>query len=459
MCADCRREYTDPADRRFHAEPIACAVCGPRLTTPLAEAVALLRGGAVLAVKGLGGYHLACDATDDAAVGLLRARKHRDDKPFAVMTDHAGAARRGRRRRGGAAAVARAADRPRPAPRRLAGRRRGRAGQPVAGRDAAVHAAAPPAARRLRRAAGDDERQPVGRADRVRRRRRARAAVRHRRRVPRPRPADPPPLRGLGGARPLPAAALPRLRARRPAAARRGTAAGGGGRRGHEEHLLRRAGRLGVPVGAPRRPRHRAGVPRVRGRSRPVPRDARRRAARDRARPAPRLPVDPVGAGARRPAGRGAAPPRARRRLHGRARRRRAGAGAGVRRHRVRHRRHASGAASCCGATCRRSSASRTSTRCRCPAARRRSASRGASPPPISPQPAGRCRSTAGGRCGRASPSTRRCRRAWVGCSTPSPRCWACASASRTRGRRRSSWSSSRATRRPGRTRAAWATG
>ncbi len=86
MCADCRREYTDPADRRFHAEPIACAVCGPRLTTPLAEAIALLRGGAVLAVKGLGGYHLACDATDAGAVELLRARKHRDDKPFAVMT-------------------------------------------------------------------------------------------------------------------------------------------------------------------------------------------------------------------------------------------------------------------------------------------------------------------------------------------------------------------------------------
>jgi hydrogenase maturation protein HypF len=86
LCADCRREYTDPADRRFHAEPIACPVCGPRLSTPLDEAIALLRGGAVLAVKGLGGYHLACDAANVRAVGLLRARKHRDDKPFAVMT-------------------------------------------------------------------------------------------------------------------------------------------------------------------------------------------------------------------------------------------------------------------------------------------------------------------------------------------------------------------------------------
>ena len=64
MCADCRREYGDPADRRFHAEPIACPVCGPRLTTPLEDAVALLHAGGILAVKGLGGYHLACDATD-----------------------------------------------------------------------------------------------------------------------------------------------------------------------------------------------------------------------------------------------------------------------------------------------------------------------------------------------------------------------------------------------------------
>jgi hydrogenase maturation protein HypF len=86
MCADCRREYGDPTDRRFHAEPIACPVCGPRLGTPLEDTVALLRRGGIVAVKGLGGYHLACDATDDDAVERLRARKHRDDKPFAVMT-------------------------------------------------------------------------------------------------------------------------------------------------------------------------------------------------------------------------------------------------------------------------------------------------------------------------------------------------------------------------------------
>jgi hydrogenase maturation protein HypF len=97
MCADCAREYADPGDRRFHAETICCPGCGPRLslTTPgrqadagqdaLATARRLLAAGAVLAVKGLGGYHLACDATNEAAVALLRKRKRRGDQPFAVM--------------------------------------------------------------------------------------------------------------------------------------------------------------------------------------------------------------------------------------------------------------------------------------------------------------------------------------------------------------------------------------
>ncbi|MBA3327105.1 MAG: carbamoyltransferase HypF [Solirubrobacterales bacterium] len=86
MCDACRVEYEDPADRRFHAEPIACPDCGPRLSMEVADAVAHLRDGAILAVKGLGGYHLACRAADEAAVARLRARKHREDKPFAVMT-------------------------------------------------------------------------------------------------------------------------------------------------------------------------------------------------------------------------------------------------------------------------------------------------------------------------------------------------------------------------------------
>ncbi|MFJ4892962.1 carbamoyltransferase HypF [Streptomyces sp. NPDC088788] len=101
MCADCAREYADPADRRFHAQPIACHACGPRLTLrtgpgdlraprdaeALAEARRLLADGAVLAVKGIGGYHLACDAGDPAAVRALRKRKNRGGKPFAVLAD------------------------------------------------------------------------------------------------------------------------------------------------------------------------------------------------------------------------------------------------------------------------------------------------------------------------------------------------------------------------------------
>lgn len=90
MCAACRREYEDPGDRRFHAEPIACPACGPRLSMPLRAAVELMRGGGVLAVKGLGGYHLACDAASEEAVARLRARKHREDKPFAVMAEEPG---------------------------------------------------------------------------------------------------------------------------------------------------------------------------------------------------------------------------------------------------------------------------------------------------------------------------------------------------------------------------------
>jgi hydrogenase maturation protein HypF len=85
MCAACAHEYTDPADRRFHAQPVACPECGPQLSEPIEHIVEQLRGGEIVAIKGLGGYHLACDATNPSVVERLRARKDREAKPFAVM--------------------------------------------------------------------------------------------------------------------------------------------------------------------------------------------------------------------------------------------------------------------------------------------------------------------------------------------------------------------------------------
>jgi hydrogenase maturation protein HypF len=85
LCAACDAEYTDPGSRRFHAEPVACHDCGPRLSQSLDGLVTALAAGQIVAIKGVGGYHLACDARDPAAVERLRTRKHRDGKPFAVM--------------------------------------------------------------------------------------------------------------------------------------------------------------------------------------------------------------------------------------------------------------------------------------------------------------------------------------------------------------------------------------
>jgi hydrogenase maturation protein HypF len=97
MCEACRREYDDPRSRRFHAQPNACPQCGPTLTAmdaagqpfvsddPIGLIVDAVAGGAIVAVKGVGGFHLACDATSETAVTRLRARKRREAKPFAVM--------------------------------------------------------------------------------------------------------------------------------------------------------------------------------------------------------------------------------------------------------------------------------------------------------------------------------------------------------------------------------------
>lgn len=96
MCPVCQREYEDPSDRRFHAQPNACPVCGPTLRLedkegkeilgdPIEKTLQILKKGCIVAIKGLGGFHLACDAKNPEAVSSLRSRKFREDKPFAVM--------------------------------------------------------------------------------------------------------------------------------------------------------------------------------------------------------------------------------------------------------------------------------------------------------------------------------------------------------------------------------------
>ena len=179
MCERCRAEYEDPADRRFHAAAErlpglrAAAAPGRRATaTPRSRPRwTRCRSGAIVAVKGLGGYHLACRADLEPAVAALRARKRREDRPFALMAPSLEAARELVELSPADERLLQGRERPIVIARRRPGAAVAESVAPASadlGVMLPVLAAPPPAARRPRRHARDDERQRVRRADRLR---------------------------------------------------------------------------------------------------------------------------------------------------------------------------------------------------------------------------------------------------------------------------------------------------
>ena len=475
------REYEDPADRRFHAQPNACPDCGPRLALldsrragrvagdPLAAAVGgPAWSGAIVAVKGLGGFHLACRADDEDAVAALRARKHREDKPFALMAPDLEAARalvgadRGRGR--GAAVGARAADRARAAPAR-----RARWPRPVAPRspDLGVmlpytplhHLLLADAGAPLVMTSGNVSDEPIAYEDDDALARLAGIADR----FLAPRPPDPHAHRRLGrarrdGRRPAPAAAdapLARLRPgqrRCPLAAPRPLLACGAELKNTFCLAKGRRAWVGHHIGDLRTTRRCAPSARASSTSSACstsrPRSWPTTCTRSTSRPSTRS--SSTGVDARRRA----APSRPPRRLPGRARRARPRGGGDLRRHRLRPGRHGLGRRAAGGGPGGLRARRRTCARSGCPAARRRSASRGgwrargwptrSEPTPAAAGGAGRrgrrgalAGGRAAGRIGRRlaahdehGPAVRRRRRALRRARARST----------TRGRRRSSW-------------------
>ena len=326
QCPDCLAEYTSPADRRFHAEPNACPACGPRLSLhaasgaaerdadPISSTLSRIRRGEIVAIKGLGGFHLACDARNADAVARLRERKAREEKPFAVMVSGVSAVADFAQMSSGERALLESLERPIVLLRKtsaadgaLAGVAPGLAWlgvmlpyTPIA--LSAVPRSRRPAGRhrmdrwRHRPRAGHDEREPRRRAPRDAQRGGVCAALRHRRRVPAARPQHrhalrrqraPRNRRGIGRAVPVRPSRARLHAARDPA----GPAGAVGRRAGgpFQEHRLRDARRRGVRLAARGRPRQRADRERARRHRRAPGVDPRDRARGRRARPACRL--------------------------------------------------------------------------------------------------------------------------------------------------------------------------